>query len=571
MATYDDWNTAIAQYFVSGVPKGTAVFLSMDDLAIAEIGRFSHSDLTADQHLRDFLNVIRSRCVSNNRVYLERIGEPVSDEIPPCVPFLGAMVLAAHRMAAEEDETDLISDINYFTRLRQVLGISDEGSGRPLGLTPAGVEVPLWDQWNRWLAQNGWLPSAERGEHLNDKFIHYPLSQALLREGDKEKLEQFFRKEEKAHGLSRRWDREQLGGWLRGEVRLPSTYLRKLVQETDPRRIQAVIEAFYEVYSTIEWDEDIATFKQRNSIVQRRLTAGLFRDERIIEGTVDYLIYPRQPKRYQGDVLQVIKDGNAYVLRDERPGWFYPLWAESPHGGVQYEVIGNSQVRELFLPERRFWIFIRDPEDPQSGVFGTWGIPEVGETFLLLCRKECVDQMVILKEEALLNWDHESASSHGSQEWIEYRECMVLSQNWEGVLPRDKELYDALKPNIIASLTLSGGLRAPQQGAWLEGYGPELRVNSFAYPLVLDVLDIDDPSDPIEEMSIRSNAIIENFKQHRAGTYMLRVYDHTGTKLISRRPLRIISWTELESTIPSESNSIKFQTFTLEGGIIRAN
>ena len=33
MATYDEWNKAIAEYFVSGLPSGATVYLSVDEAA----------------------------------------------------------------------------------------------------------------------------------------------------------------------------------------------------------------------------------------------------------------------------------------------------------------------------------------------------------------------------------------------------------------------------------------------------------------------------------------------------------------------------------------------------------
>ncbi len=123
MANYSEWNNALAEYFVSGVPKGTEVFLSVDSAALADVGnRFTDEWLSDDKCVDDFLIAVRKQCVGVGKVYIDSISDFESDTVPPCVGFLGAMVLAAHRMATEGDEIEIISDINYFTRLRQVLG-----------------------------------------------------------------------------------------------------------------------------------------------------------------------------------------------------------------------------------------------------------------------------------------------------------------------------------------------------------------------------------------------------------------------------------------------------------------
>ena len=38
MAIYDDWNNALLAYFVGGVPRGTQIFLSVDDDLLRQIG-----------------------------------------------------------------------------------------------------------------------------------------------------------------------------------------------------------------------------------------------------------------------------------------------------------------------------------------------------------------------------------------------------------------------------------------------------------------------------------------------------------------------------------------------------
>ena len=99
-----------------------------------------------------------------NKVILPQVFGYQSDQDPNCVVFLAAMVLAAHHMIGEETIEETILQTNYFKRLRQVLGLSDEETGRPEGLLPTGIEENLWHTWNRWLINNGWLHSAEHGQ-----------------------------------------------------------------------------------------------------------------------------------------------------------------------------------------------------------------------------------------------------------------------------------------------------------------------------------------------------------------------------------------------------------------------
>ena len=564
MANYDEWNKAIAEYFVNGISSGATVYLSVDEETLMHIGsEFEKSEANHVDWVEDFTEAVRSECVIDNQVYLERISDYQFDPIPRSVAFLAAMVLAAHRMVAEDTEDATIAQINYFTRLRQVLGLLPEKGGRPDGLLPAGIEENLWKVWEWWLVRNGWLPSAERGENVVYMYINYPLSQALLRAGDKEVIERLFREKENAGQLGRVWDRDAIGSWVRRQ-QFNSNYLTELIQESDFRRHQAITDAIYDVYISIDWDQGMPETQHRNrAVMQRRLIAQLYRIEDFITGSIDYHLYPRQQQYSRGKMLEVIQNGCAYPLQEERQGWFRPLWIEDPAGGVFYEVKGHPQIKELILPERKFWILVRDPENEESGVFAGWGHPGLGETFLLLCRQEYVEQLEIFKQEALLDWDRDFRIN---EEWIEYRGCMIVSPSWTGIIPQYQDLYDALKPAVSATISLKGGLRAPNQSGWLEGFAPEITVFAFDDNVELRLLDISRPDEPI---------IIEIIKTNQQGPlptldpgdYLLEAY--SLAKLATQRTLRILSWNSLDCQQPEQPFHVNVGTFTLCGAIIK--
>ena len=566
MANYAEWNKATAEYFVSGVPSGATIYLSVDEEALMDIGtRFEQSEANHVNWVEDFTEAVRAECVIGNQVSLERLSDYQSDRLPRCVAFLAAMVLAAHRMVGEDTEDETIAQINYFTRLRQVLGLPAEEGGRPDGLRPAGAEENLWQSWNWWLIQNGWLPSSERGESVNYAYINYPLSQALLRDGDKVVMERFFRTRENSHQLGRVWDRDMVGSWLRNQDhQFSSRHLRELIQESDFRRYEAITDAIYDVYISIDWDQEMpSVHSARRLTMQRRLTAQIYRVEDFITGSIDYYLYPRQPRQFGGGRLEVIQNGCTHILREDRAGWFLPLWLADPAGGVFYEVTGHPQIKELVLPERGFWILIRDPENEASGVFAGWRHPGLGETFLLLCRKEYADQMEIFRQEDLLKWDHEFSIN---EEWVEYRECMIVSPSWGGIIPQCQDLYDALKPTISATISLKGGLRVPNQGSWLEGYGPEMTIIAFDDSVELKLLDISCPDEPIMNEVINTNQQI-SYPDLDSGDYLLEAY--SSGKLTTRKVLQILPWDSLDCRQPEQPFDVNVGTFTLRGAIIK--
>ena len=570
MATYNEWNKAIAEYFVSGLPSGATVYLSVDETALMDIGaRFEQSGISYVDWVEDFMAAVRSKCVIGAEVKLPSGSDYQSDQIPGCVAFLAAMVLAAHYMIGEETEDVIISQINYFTRLRQVLGLPPEEGGRPDGLQQTGIEENLWQIWNQWLIGNGWLPSAERGHAIPNRYINYPLSQALLRDSDKRTMELHFREKEQSGELGRVWDRDTVGTWTRKQP-FGAKHLSELLQEADFRQYDVITDAIYDVYLSIDWDQEMEIESGIRSIGQRRLTvsAELYREEDFVTENIDYYLYPRQLRQFRGGTLEVIRNGRAYPLSVDRKGWFQPLWPEDPAGGVSYEVRGHQQVKALVLSERDFWILVPDPEDETSGIFAGWKHPGLGETFLLLCREAYTRQMESFKERELLNWDCQFPVDE-EEEWIEYRGCQIVSPNWDGVIPEHQDLYDVLKPNVsTATISLKGGLRVPSQGGWLEGYVPEMTIMAFDDSVQLKLLDASSQDTPIRNQIVNTNETVI-LPPLPPGDYLLQAYGSAG--LAARRNFRIIPWDTLACVQPEQPFSVDVEMFKLQGAIIEVS
>jgi hypothetical protein len=159
LATYKEWNQALAKYLLGGVPRSTKIYLSVDRDALKLIGQSLFSSSNATNWSEDFCSAVVKQVIFNNDVHLENLKGINNDGFPNCTAFLAATVLAAYQMADEEK----ISEINYFERLREIFGLSGNGHGRPLGMKPGGeAEEPLWQTWNKWLWEQGYVPSAQK-------------------------------------------------------------------------------------------------------------------------------------------------------------------------------------------------------------------------------------------------------------------------------------------------------------------------------------------------------------------------------------------------------------------------
>ena len=297
------------------------------------------------------------------------------------------------------------------------------------------------------------------------------------------------------------------------------------------------------------------------------MKAELYRDEDVIMGNIRYLLYPRQPRQYNGERLEVVLNGSdhPYPLQEERQGWFMPLFPVNPSGGLSYEVKGHPQIRELVLPERNFWILVPDPDNETSGVFAGWKKPGLGEYFILLCRKEYVYQMVQFRQQDLIKWDDDYSRDN---EWVEFQGCMISTLSWEDVKPEYPDLYEALKPRITATISLKGGLRVPNQSGWLQGYLPKVTIFAFDDSISLKLVNYSTPDEVIMENIVKTNKPM-NIPSLEPGVYLFEA--HSSEKIVARRSIQILLWDSLESPQPKQPFDVNIGTCTMRGAFITNN
>jgi hypothetical protein len=107
--------------------------------------------------------------------------------------------------------------------------------------------------------------------------------------------------------------------------------------------------------------------------------------------------------------VQVQYQDGTHYLQEDRSGWYLPigepLKINEIECGVKCSISNPSILDKLILPSRDFWILTPDPENPDSGVYASWGTPELGTPFILLCKEELLKDLERLKDERLLEWD----------------------------------------------------------------------------------------------------------------------------------------------------------------------
>ncbi|MCS6925256.1 MAG: hypothetical protein NZ578_05060 [Candidatus Binatia bacterium] len=477
MATYWQWTNALVKQVLAEHPRGAPIYLHVDDDRIQEAGAEWASpgrDLVSD-FCRAVAQEVRAS-PDGNRISLAGLRAKGDHDRPPAgVGFLALLTLTASRMAADEQ----FAENNFFSRFRQLLGLTTAQQGRPKGFA-SGDEEPLWQNWNRWLAQQGYQPTARGGADGPTRFIGYALSQILLSQAHKARLHRLFAQKQwtdvaEPLALFERVRREV------GRDSIGSAYLEKVLVEVTGARRTELAEAIYEVYEA--WRENPTSQEpvgQRGRTSQ--LNAGLYRHYDPFDDTVAYRLYPRIARNSSIKELAVFWNGRSYDLTLERPGRLMP---DVPISVDDLERLPLSipatdpsgVIRTVVLPKREFFLLVPDPDFPEAGVFATWGAPRLGDYFVLLCREELLDQLEQLAHENIVRWNGDPVPMGNG--WVELRECRVLRDDWSHIYIQNADLASQLRPSERVSISLSGGLHLSSTIDWIQGHGPYITVYSF--------------------------------------------------------------------------------------------
>jgi len=543
MLDYEKWNAAIIDFFTHDIRKGKSVYLTVNHKTLQDIGK-SYLDLDCELAVSKFINAVKEKCTKyeNAQQHVCIASLRTSDEKgkPLGVAFLSAMVLAAYQMSGKDD----IDNTNYFKRLCELLDVVQGSQGRPVGmeLYHNTDEVSLWLTWNAWLESNGLASTARQGKEGPLKFLNYTIEQSLLRFDDVEFLQKVFSSHLNFHEALRSLDETQLRDWMLRQ-HFNRRHLRAGLESLDADRASAFFDEAYEVYSIWSQSEE----NDGEAFTSRRLNAGIQR--RSFKGIVSYWLLPRRPIRWKTVQLRVRNSEGEYkTLEPYRDGLFEPLWPIEPFVDTSqsFLVEGDDAIRDIIFPKRDFWILTPDPDD-KYGLYATWEkYPTGNEKKYLILLKGNTDsklstQMRVFKEWKLLDWDGDPQVKDG---WVEYHGCMVLSSAWDCInpMPEAEELFHSLKPKENVTASLSGGLKAPQQAAWLEDYPPSLIVHGFEkeFEVIVRVGN----NELIKEKVYAQNPFILSVCKD-SGMYNIEVI--WNKKIVANRSLKVISWDEISA------------------------
>lgn len=229
MTSYNELNDFVNETFFDGKNESRPVYLSLEDddrEGLADLMGVELADID-----KEVGAVIRGTLdFSGRNIYKQHVDEFKQwkkrnfDTPPPFAALLLGLTLAAEHMRAEGD----YSANNYYQRLFEVLGISDELQQQKLRWSGKHTRQ-LWWALNLWLTEYDYALGKPTAKQVNNwPYVSYALSQSLVRLADRRKFHNLFSE----FGLSpsdRLSEQEMLlylHEWMTGHG--PSTWLKRL-------------------------------------------------------------------------------------------------------------------------------------------------------------------------------------------------------------------------------------------------------------------------------------------------------------------------------------------------------
>ena len=194
---YCVWNKAIAQYFYTGRFQNKPVYLDINDQLIIEIG----ADLKIKNPVAHFKRAIKKtlsvkNLLSNHSVVAINWRNRKVEETPPFIALLAFFSYIAEKMVGDQEYVAH----NYYGRLKDELDLQGYDY-QALQKSYRDICTLLWPLLNEWIA--AWdgeigIPTARALDAR--KYVSTAISQALVREQDRNLLKKLFSEQGLAAG-----------------------------------------------------------------------------------------------------------------------------------------------------------------------------------------------------------------------------------------------------------------------------------------------------------------------------------------------------------------------------------
>ena len=520
---YDRWDSAFSHVVYGGARAHEPVFLDVEDDLLVEVARqrglamsaeAAEAALGADVRQTLMLGAADSGfgVLSRHRERLDRWRwqrtRPGADSsvAPPVIAVLAVFARAAELMAKD----DTYRSTAYFPRLHQLLKVEPRDESRLYAAYSHECER-FWGSLNGWLDSMGGAQGVPTAEAIGRRYVGIALSQALIRDADRQLLPQFFASRDLEPGL--RLGHEDMAAYLDSWVKEGhgSGSMRSLMRNAAGRKVLAEAAAL----TLAQWDgttqsrdrtaRDVPSplltariarkglggarldlgFALRGSLVGARSVPRLWsvlsaacdpKPEVEVSAITDRLVAPDLPEDVDGVSLLtgqlrlqavVDEDDRQQVLRRPQP----------------VVILTHVEEAGLFVEVERARLLESHMVLANAAARRPNGTPPFD-----------LDQLLEeIAQPGFIKLDQVAGLPAG---WVLYRDVVVARRH-----DRPDFVLDPLKPAQTSALTVSGGLRLPGHAArWHVDVPLDLRGtvgDARSLQVTLASMEVDDAAEQV--------------------------------------------------------------------------
>ena len=482
---YDRWNQAITDVVFPELNYPAPVYLDLeDDLLEALAQQMSVAPGDAESALARAvaatLDHTSTRTIfqsHTSRLWKWTKGGRAKGESPPILAVLAVFSLAAEHMG----RGDGLAEGNFYGRLRELLEMPHADDR--IDLAYRRIAERYWGELNGWLQGLGGLRGVPTAYSVSHRYVGLPISQALVRRGDRERLIGFFQRFGLAPGTELPPSEMEniLDHWM-SLVPCPATRnLERLWRSTSARsRIaQAATVAL------TAWDGRVADSRSEGGPreagrISLNLELSGFPRKRF---KLNVLVYAAQPELEREAMILSGVSATPVTLVPAIQGALSlgqsaQIDAENLLEGL-LRIKDDHSPNELVHRPKRLVVFRQDPLSMR------WIETEqvlLGDDVMLLAHKALESKLTtVLGTIARPGWSLVAESYPGlPDDWRVFRDVEVFSHPGDSIPQGKMNDLSALIPLTSSQLKVAGGFALPGavRGKWHSWSPPEIRAIS---------------------------------------------------------------------------------------------
>lgn len=485
---YDAWNAAVGEEFFAGRWGGRPVYLDVEDdvyerLRVAALAAYPESPDELIAAIRPTLRFAGHGSLFGQHVArLGRWRRGSKHGPPPVLAVLALLSLVAEQMHSDSD----FSSSNYYGRFVQLLGqdINDDALRQKVVRGFAEGSHAMWRGLNDWLAEDPdvrGIPTA----YAFDYRVHVgvPMSQALVREPDRRRLQELFADarlrpgERLSHSdmlrLLRQWIPDST---LSSSLKLLSAQPEVLERVAEVACVELEAWGGQVDAATTTTRSELALIAYLRSKPRRRLDLSLA--ARLPTGSREGALVLDADSGPAARIALEDAGGHLELDGPDEAGWRAVLNASSVSmpdlllATLQLTTAGGQRIRRV---PRRLIVLERD-----ESMLRYAEVPRVrlGCEYLLLAMDALqTDLGLALKEAARPGFRaiRPKFLPGLPAGWVAYMNVELI-----GITTSNQADLAALIPVAWSQVSFTGGLKLPGRGSWHVDAPPELNASSFA-------------------------------------------------------------------------------------------